>query len=140
VAAGAAVAYWAVTGTGSAGATTASTSAVALSSGTAAAQLVPGGTSDVVLTVTNPNAGQVHVGSLALDSGQGTGGFGVDAGHAGCALSTLGFTTQTNSGAGWTVPGNASLALTLPNALSMGAGAANACQGAVFTVYLRVAS
>jgi hypothetical protein len=134
------MAYWAVTGTGSAGATTAGTSAVTLSSGTAVAQLVPGGTSDVALTVTNPNAGQVRVGSLALDTGQGTGGFGVDAGHAGCGLSTLGFTTQTNSGAGWTVPGTGSLAVTLPNALSMGAGAANACQGAVFTVYLRVAS
>jgi hypothetical protein len=94
----------------------------------------------VVLTVTNPNAGEVRVGSLALDLSQGTGGFGVDGGHAGCGLTSLSFATQTNGGAGWTVPASGTLPVTLTNALSMGTGAANACQGATFSVYLKAAS
>jgi hypothetical protein len=77
---------------------------------------------------------------LALDTTQGTSGFAADAAHAACALAALSFATQSNGGAGWTVPGGSVVALTLPNAISMSTNAANACQGATFTVYLRVAS
>ena len=44
------------------------------------------------------------------------------------------------SGAGsepWTVPASGSLSVTLPASLSMGTGAATACQGAQVRVYLR---
>ena len=61
------------------------------------------------------------------------------AAHSGCVLATLSFTTQTNGGAGWTVAGGQALAVTLANALSMTTCAANACQGATFTVYLEAA-
>ena len=94
----------------------------------------------MVLTVTNPNAAEIRVGSLALDTGQGNGGFAVDGAHSGCGLAPLSFVTQTNAGAGWTVPASGVLSVTLTNALSMGTGAANACQGASFSVYLTVAS
>jgi hypothetical protein len=137
--AGAAFAYWAASGAGSAPATTGATAALTLSPATPTAELYPGGQAAVVTTVANPNAATVRIGSLALDTTQGTGGFAVDAAHSGCALSTLGFTTQTNGGAGWTVPAG-SLPLTLTGALSMSVSAANACQGATFTVYLQVAS
>jgi hypothetical protein len=137
--AGAAFAYWAASGQGSAAATTGGTAALTLSPATPTAGLYPGGQAAVVTTVANPNAATVHVGSLALDSTQGTGGFAVDAAHSGCAVSTLGFTTQTNGGTGWTVPGQGSLPLSLTGALSMSASAADACQGATFTVYLKVA-
>ena len=140
VVAGAAVAYWRTAGGGSAAATSATTSALTLSPATPTAQLYPGGQATVVLTVTNPNPATIRVGSLALDTSQGSSGFGVDAGHSGCALPTLSFAAQTNGGAGWTVSGSGTLSVTLANALSMGTGAANACQGAAFTVYLRVAS
>jgi hypothetical protein len=90
----------------------------------------------VVLTITNPNSSSVRVGSLALATGQGSGGFAVDGAHSACVLSTLSFVTQTNAGAGWTVAANGNLSVTLTNALSMTAAAANACQGASFTVYL----
>ena len=139
--AGTANAFWRGSGTGAGSGTTGTTVPVTLSPGSPTATLYPGGLTNVVLTVTNPNPYSVRIGSLALDTGQGTGGFAVDAGHAGCAVSTLSFTTQTNSGAGWTVAGkvgavDGTLSVTLPNALAMGTNAANACQGATYTVYV----
>jgi hypothetical protein len=134
--AGTAAAYWITTGSGSAAANTSTPSALTLSPATPTAQLYPGGQASVVLTVSNPNPGPIKVGSLALATGQGTGGFAVDGGHSGCGLASLSFGTQNNGGAGWTVPGSGSLSVTLTNALSMGTSAANACQGAAFTVYL----
>jgi len=138
---GAAFGYWTGSGSGAGSATTETVVAVTLSPGTPAATLYPGGQANVVLSVSNPNTSPVHIGSLTLDTSQGTLGFAVDAGHPGCAVSTLGFTTQSNGGAGWTVPGKVgavegTLAITLTNALAMGVSAANACQGATSTVYL----
>jgi hypothetical protein len=114
---------------------------VTLGPGSPADGLRPSGQASVALVVSNPNASIVHIGRLALDTSQGTGGFAVDAGHAGCVLSTLTFTTQTNGGAGWDVPArvgavNGTLGISLSDALAMGANASNACQGATFTVYL----
>jgi hypothetical protein len=138
---GSASGYWRASGSGSGSGGTGTTVAVTLSPGTPAAALYPGGQADVILTVSNPNSSPVFIGSLALATGQGTGGFAVDAGHSGCAVATLSYTTQTNGGAGWTVPGkvgavDGTLPVTLTNALAMGLGAANACQGASSTVYL----
>ena len=138
VAAGTAVAYWSAPGDGSASATSGTTSDLTLTPGTPTAQLYPGGQANVVLTVTNPNVGSVRIGSLARDIGQGTNGFGVDGAHSACDVAALSFTTQTNGGAGWTLPGSSNTPITLTNALSMTTSAANACQGATFTVYLSV--
>jgi hypothetical protein len=135
---GVAFAYWARSGGGSGSATTGTTQAVTLTPGTASSQLYPGGTSAVAVTVTNPNPGTVQVGSISLDTTQGTAGFAVDGAHAACGLATLSFTTQTNGGAGWTIPASGSSVLSLANSLSMSTTAANACQGASFTVYLKV--
>jgi F0F1-type ATP synthase assembly protein I len=138
---GAANAYWRGSGIGGGSETTGTAVAVTLSPVTSTAALYPGGWANVALTVSNPNASPVHIGSLALDPGQGASGFAVDASHSGCATSALSFTTQTNVGSGWTIPAkvdsvNGTLSVTLPNALGMGIDAANACQGASFTVYL----
>ena len=134
-------AYWTAAGSGTAGKTTVTTTAVTLTPGTPTAQLFPGGSADVVLTAANPNDFSVRIGVLALDTSQGTAGFAVDGGHSGCGLGVLSLTTQTNGGSGWTVPAkvggvNGSLSITLTNALAMGTTAADACQGASFTVYL----
>ena len=140
VALSSATGVWHHSGSGT-GAATGTSVAVTLSPGSATAGLYPGGSANVVLTVTNPNMFAVPIGSLASDTGQGTAGLAVDAGHSGCAVGVLTFTTQTNGGAGWTVPAkvagvNGTLPITLTNALAMGSGAANACQGASLTVYL----
>jgi hypothetical protein len=138
---GAATAVWTSSGGGNGGADTGALQPVVLSSGAPAAPLYPGGQTAVALTVTNPNLANAKIGSIALDTSQGSGGFGVDGGHAGCTLTALSFATQTNGGAGWTLPPrvgavDGTLAITLPNALSMSTSAANACQGATFTIYL----
>lgn len=138
--AGVATAYWRTSGAGAGAAATPSPSALTLAPATPTAQLYPGGQASVVLTVSNPNPGPIRVGSLALATGQGTGGFAVDGAHSGCGLAALSFTTQTNGGAGWTVPGSSAVAVTLTNALSMATSAANACQGASFTVFLTAAA
>ena len=134
---GTAFAYWGGSGSGSGAGSTDSTAPVGLSPATPADALRPGGTASVVLTVTNPNPFDVHLGSVALDTGR---GFAVDAGHSSCATNTLTFTTQTG---GWTAPArvgavNGVLPITLPGALAMGVTAVNACQGASITVYLVV--
>jgi hypothetical protein len=138
---GAASAVWTASGGGTGGADAGALQPITLSSGTPAAPLFPGGQTSVDLTVTNPNDANAKIGSIALDTSQGSGGFAVDAGHAGCTLSTLSFTTQTNGGAGWVLPPrvgavDGTLAISLSNALSMSTSAANACQGATFTIYL----
>ena len=138
---GSAYGYWTATGTGSGSAATSTSMPVTLSAATPATALYPGGQSAVALVVTNPNPFVVRISQLAVDLTAGTGGFAVDAGHSGCSLSTLNFTTQTNGGSGWDIPArvgsvDGSLAVTLANALAMNSTAANACQGANFTVYL----
>lgn len=132
----AAWAYFTTTGSGSGSTGTATTVPVTLSSATATAGLYPGATTSVAVNVSNPNASPIRVSTLALDTSQGTGGFAVDGAHSGCALSVLSFTTQTNAGNGWTIPASSNPTITLNNALAMSTAAANACQGAAFTIYL----
>jgi len=139
--AGAAYALWNEAGSGTGTAATGTTIDVTLSPGTPTAGLYPGGQSDVELSVSNPNEFTVHIGSLALDTAQGTGGFAVDAGHSGCNVAALSFSSQTNGGDGWTIPAkvgavNGSLPIALTNALTLSTSAVNACQGASATVYL----
>lgn len=138
---GIAVAYWGGTGGGTGTSSTGTVVAVSLTAGTPPANLRPGATSHVVLTATNTNASPVKINTLSLDTTQGTGGFAVDAGHSGCNVNVLSYSTQNNGGFGWTIPArvglvNGTLDITLPNALLMSTSAANACQGATFTVYL----
>ncbi len=135
-------AFWQGSAAGSGSAGTADTVPVRLAPGRPATALLPGATADVVLTVSNPNAVRLHIGSLSLDRGQGTGGYAVDDAHSGCALSALSFSSASNDGAGWTVPGrvgadDGTASLTLTGAMGMTADAADACQGAVFSVYLK---
>ena len=138
---GGAYAYWLGSGGGTSSGSTATTVAVTLSPGSPSATLYPGGQAAVVLTASNPNPSPVHFDALALDATLGAAGFAVDTDHSACALSALSFSTQTNAGSGWVVPAtvggtSGTLSITMTDALSMHVDAANACQGARFTVYL----
>lgn len=121
-------------GAGSGG-VSATLAAVTVSSSTGTQTMLPTGnaTGDVDVTLHNGNSSPVHISSLSLDTAQGTSGFSSNA--AGCALS---FTTQTNGGAGWTIPASSSTAaIDLTNSVTMGTSAASSCQGQTFTVYLK---
>lgn len=136
-----ALAFWTGGGAGSTQARVADPLPLALSPGTPQALLFPGGNVSVSTIATNPNPYVVNVPSLELDTSAGTGGFGVDAGHSGCAPSSLHFAAQSNDDDGWNVPpksgdADGALPIDMAGALTMDAGAANACQGAVFTVHL----
>ena len=88
---GGAQAFWSAGGSGTGNGGSGTVQAVTLSPGTSPAASSPAGTRDVVLTVSNPNLAEVSVRSLALDTSQGTNGFSVDAGHAGCSVAALSF-------------------------------------------------
>jgi len=129
--------WWSDRGSGHGDGGTGAAVTVALTPGTPATAVLPGGQAAVASTATNATGADVRLRSLALDTDRGAGGFAVDAGHAGCATSSLSFTSQDNGGAGWTVPAGGSVTLQLPAALGMAVDAADACQGATFTVYLK---
>ena len=101
---------------------------------------LPGTSGDVAVSVVNDNTYRVYVGSLVLDTAQGTGGFSVTGGQPGCDVAALSYTAQSNSGAGWFVPAGSTLDLDLPNAIALDTTAASACQGATFVVYLVAAT
>ncbi|WP_146073378.1 hypothetical protein [Cryobacterium sp. N22] len=137
-----AFAQWSASGGGSGSASTGTTASLTISGTAATDSLYPGSSTAVSFVVSNPDTAPVIVGSFTLDTSVGTGGFAVDAGHVGCALSTLSFTPPPNP-SGWTIPAqvsgvDGSLSISLTNALTMSASAASACQGATFTVYLAV--
>lgn len=140
VAAGSAGAFWIAGGDGAGTVSAGSVATVTLSPGATTADLYPGMSGDVAVSIDNTNAYQVSVGSLALDTGRGSNGFSVDDAHAACDPAALSYTTQSNGGAGWLVPANSTLDLDLTDALSLGGGAARECQGASFSVYLQAAA
>lgn len=141
---GAAAAYWSMIGSSLGSAATGALEPLTLSAGVAANDLRPGGSTAVSFVASNPNATAVTIGSFSLDTSRGNNGLAVDAAHSGCSLASLSFSAPVN-GAGWTVPGrqgvnDGSLSVSLADALSMHAGAASACQGATFTVFLAAGS
>src|SRR4051812_41543124 len=136
-----ALAFWTTGGSGSATGAAPAVQDITLTTGVPAGRLIPGGQADVAVTVANPNPFQIRVGALVLDTTRGAAGCAVDAGHAGCGLGALSFTAQSNGGDGWSVPPrvgavDGALAVNLAGSIAMTSAAANACQGAAFTVHL----
>ena len=139
LAASAALAYYTVgaSATGSTDTQVETAQSITMTAVAVPSSLYPTGTAigDVRTSVYNPNAFSVKVGSIALDTSQGTNGFASsEVAPADCALS---FTTQTNGGNGFDLPASVTN-LDLNDSLTMGTGAAPACQGATFTVYLKI--
>jgi hypothetical protein len=131
-----AYAAWTVGGSGTGSASATSAVNLTLTSGSPSGALYPGGSADVDSMVANSNPFPVHVSSVSIDTSKGTNGFDVDAGHSGCNLSSLSFTTATNAGAGWDIPAGSSTDVDAANAIAMSSAANDSCQGATFTVYL----
>jgi len=136
-----AFAYWRGSGNGEATTVLPDVQSITLQPGMQTAQLYPGGESSVSVVLSNPNSTFVKVGSIVLDPGAAQ-PFAVDSSHSGCGLSALSFVAQDNDGVGWWIPPRAgstdgSLAIDMPAAMKMSVAAANACQGASFTLQLK---
>lgn len=137
VVSGGALAFWSASGGGSGSGSAGTPDPVTITPGVPTQLLYPGGSADVALSMANGNPSAVFIGSLELDTAQGAGGFAVDSGHSGCDVGALSYATQSNGGAGWSVPASSTLDLDLAGAVTLGTGALSACQGATFTVYLK---
>ena len=132
--AGGAWAYLRTTGSGPGSGSVSVSRTVTIADGTGTVTtLIPGGTGDLRLSLANATSGSLHVNSLVLDTGRGTGGYSADAGT--CLVT---FSAQDNGGTGWNVAANSTLQITLTGAVSMGVGAPSACQGkSAIAVYLK---
>ena len=135
---GTAYAYWASTGAGTGAAAAATMQKVTVDAMVAgdssSTSLVPGGTADVILRTSNPNAFAVQLYSVAS-----TGAATADTAHAGCTTTGVSFTAPAAPLApAIIIPANSSLLVTLPGAASMSTDSQSACQGATFKVPVTV--
>ena len=136
--AGTAYAYWASTGAGTGAAAAATMQAVTADAlvpgGSNRTSLAPGGTADVVLRASNPNAFAVTLHSVAAG-----GAATADAAHAGCVTTGVSFTAPAAPLApAVTIPAKSSVVVTLPGAASMSTQSQSACQGATFEIPVTV--
>jgi hypothetical protein len=134
--AGAAFAYFGATGTGSGSAKLGSMKSVTIAAtvGTPTSVLLPGGSADVVFTVTNPNSFPVSLGGVTLKSG---GQITPDSSHAGCATTDSNPVVTLNvppHDLPVTIPPNSTTPIDLAGAASMDVAATTNCQGASFSV------
>jgi hypothetical protein len=128
----AASAYWTAHGSGS-GSATAGTIQAVTASGAIVSNLMPDGTGhDVTLLVSNPNSFAV-----TLERVTANGTVSADVSHSGCSPTGVTFSDQT--ALGQTIPGHAvSAPVTLNNAAKMDLTSASACQGATFTIPVKI--
>lgn len=129
---GTAYAYWNTMGIGSGSAANGTMQTVtvdALVAGDSpSTTLVPGGSADVIVRASNPNAFAVQVYSFTAN-----GSATADASHPTCTTTGVTFNapaaplTPTVS-----IPANSSVLITLPGAATMSAASQSSCQGAVF--------
>jgi hypothetical protein len=98
--------------------------------------LVPGGVGNLVVTVTNDNDFPIRITSVT----PGTGNVIADDEHreAGCANTGVSVTRDSVK-VRWEVPRNTVGAFTVPDGLAMAPGSDKACAGATFTVPVRAA-
>jgi hypothetical protein len=135
VGAGAAYAYLTGSGSGSGSASTGTMQTVTITAtaGSPTTPLLPDGTGDVVLQVDNPNGFAVTLVSVI-----GSGTISADSEHSGCNPSVVTFTNQT--GLSVSIPASSSgYQVDLAGAASMSSSAANACQGATFSIPVTIA-
>ena len=131
IAGGIAIGAWNTTGTGTGYAKARSASALTLADASAStvADLYPGASGNVKVTVTNPNPFGVSITTVALTSG---GTITSDKGSA-CNAST-GVTFTTQSGLSLALAAGATSTFTLTGAVAMTNASDNTCQGAIFSI------
>jgi hypothetical protein len=134
VAAGAAFAAWSTSTSGDASAKAATATALTLADASASTtgDLYPGGTGALKLKVANPNPFPVRVTAV-------TGNGAITSDTTGCNSTNHGVTFTDQTGQTIDLAANAAAAVvTLAGAVQMSTSAANACQGATFTIPVTV--
>jgi hypothetical protein len=122
-----AFAAWTSSGTGSGSAQATSAVALTTTAATTSAQLFPGGSGDLKITVKNDNGYPVRVTDVT-----GSGTITSDKGSACDASTGVSFTDQ--HGQALDIPANTSTTFTLSGVIRMSNASDNSCQGAVFTI------
>jgi hypothetical protein len=134
--AGAAFAYFGSTGAGT-GAVSVGTMqpvTIAATAGTPTAALLPGGSADIVLKITNPNSYAVTLVSVSPKSSS---SITPDSGHAGCTTTDSKPVVTLSVPAGdlpVSIPASTTTQVDLAGAASMDIAATSNCQGATFSV------
>ena len=131
---GAAIAAWSTSGSGNgyAKASTASAITLADASASTSGDLYPGGAGDLKIKASNPNSFPVRITAVA---GNGT----ITSDTVGCTSANHAVTLTDQTGLSIDLTANASNTVsTLDDVVHMGSSAANACQGAVFTIPITV--
>lgn len=133
-AAGGAYAYTSAGGTGSGSGSTGTMLPVTITALTGGdvpgSTLIPGGTADVILRVSNPNASSIRVYGVA-----GNGPITADALHPGCVVTGVSFTAPAKPITPTpVVEANSSELISLPGAAAMSLASASSCQGAEFRI------
>lgn len=126
LAGGVAYAAWSALGAGTGAAASGAPQALGVAA-TVTGQLRPGGSADVLVTVSNPNSAPVTVTSLALA--------GSITASAGC--STPGVTVSLPGSTALVVPAGANASLNVTNGVSMTTASSSDCQGATFSIPLQ---
>ena len=132
--AGAAWAYWTITGSDTSDDRAGTTVELAMRGRSDLAQpLVPGGTGDLTVTLTNDRNYPIRISSIA----PGLGAVVADDAHrdAGCRDVVVALTRESFD-VSWKVGNNTVGAFTIKGGLAMRAGAPECCNGATFTVPL----
>jgi hypothetical protein len=130
--------YWTSPGTGSgagsAGPMSTVTATALVGGDTPSTTLVPGGTADVILRVTNPNSVPVQLYSVV-----GNGAATADSSHPGCTTTGVTFLAPASPlSPTVTVPASSTRLVHLPNAASMDVSSLSLCQGARFSLPVTV--
>lgn len=134
---GVGIAAWSTSGsgTGSAKAATASPITLGDASASASADLYPGGSGALKLSVTNPNSFPIQITAVAL-----TGGGTITSDKGAACNASHGVTLTTQSGLALTVAAGATSALSIAGAVSMSNTSDTSCQGALFSIPVTAAS
>jgi hypothetical protein len=136
---GAAQSWFGAVATGSGSASVGTLQPLTATAQPVARGLIPGAEVDLVVELANPNDVAMRIDAITLDGSHDDPAIASD--RPGCDASALAFAPPAATG--WTVPARTGgddgrLGLSLPAALRMAPNAPSACQGATFTVRLRV--
>ena len=135
---GAALAFWRTTGSGSGASSVGTAQSVtvqAVASGTPATTLIPGGSGELLIQISNPNTYAVTLTSVTQN------GSVSSTGTSGC--STTGVTVPTKTGltitvAAGTAGGAVITVVHIPNGAAMSTASDSGCQGATFQIPVTV--